>query len=109
MKYCSHCGAELNDDAVVCVKCGCSTKHQAIEDPNESTLLYGVLGFFVPVAGLILFIIWNETYPRRAKTAGKGALISVILSCGMGILGFIIYLIVFIFIFQAHSFIGLLM
>ena len=23
MKYCSKCGAELFDDAVVCVKCGC--------------------------------------------------------------------------------------
>lgn len=23
MKYCTHCGAELNDDAVVCIKCGC--------------------------------------------------------------------------------------
>ena len=22
MKYCPHCGAELVDDAVVCVKCG---------------------------------------------------------------------------------------
>ncbi len=24
MKYCSSCGAEINDNAVVCTKCGCS-------------------------------------------------------------------------------------
>lgn len=23
MKYCSHCGKELDDDAIVCVNCGC--------------------------------------------------------------------------------------
>ena len=22
--FCNHCGAEINDEAVVCVKCGCS-------------------------------------------------------------------------------------
>ncbi len=26
MKYCEHCGAEIDDKAVVCVKCGCAVK-----------------------------------------------------------------------------------
>ena len=26
MKYCSHCGAELLDEAVLCMKCGCSAQ-----------------------------------------------------------------------------------
>ena len=30
MKYCSHCGAAINKDAVICVKCGC-----AVSDPKE--------------------------------------------------------------------------
>ena len=25
MKYCSHCGAEIKDEAVVCIRCGCHT------------------------------------------------------------------------------------
>lgn len=25
--YCKECGAEINDKAVVCVKCGCSVKN----------------------------------------------------------------------------------
>ena len=27
MKYCSECGAQLLDEAVFCVKCGCATKN----------------------------------------------------------------------------------
>mgnify|MGYP000848705560 CR=1 FL=1 len=26
MKYCSHCGKEINDEAVVCPFCGCATE-----------------------------------------------------------------------------------
>lgn len=26
MKYCSHCGNELHEEAVICVKCGCSVE-----------------------------------------------------------------------------------
>lgn len=25
MKYCSHCGAEIEDEAVICIRCGCHT------------------------------------------------------------------------------------
>ena len=28
MKYCSKCGAEIHDEAVICVKCGCSVAPQ---------------------------------------------------------------------------------
>lgn len=45
MKYCSKCGAEIFDEAVVCVKCGCLTQEQANPiyaqpvhgQPNETT------------------------------------------------------------------------
>ena len=26
--FCKKCGSEINDDAVICVKCGCSTKEE---------------------------------------------------------------------------------
>ena len=37
-----------------------------------------MLGFFFPIVGLILFLVWHDDYPKRAKLCGKGALISVI-------------------------------
>lgn len=37
--YCSNCGAEVNENAVVCIKCGCAVngglKRDAL-DPNKS-------------------------------------------------------------------------
>lgn len=39
---------------------------------------WGVLGFFFPFVGLILYLVWYDNHRKRAKTAGKGALIGVI-------------------------------
>lgn len=47
---------------------------------------WGVLGFFFPIVGLILFIVWKSTKPRSAKNAGIGALISVIIGFVFGII-----------------------
>ena len=38
-----------------------------------------MLGFCIPVVGLILYLVWKDTKPRTSKAAGKGALISVII------------------------------
>ena len=33
--FCHHCGAEVNPDAVICVKCGCTVQHKQIEDKKN--------------------------------------------------------------------------
>ena len=40
---------------------------------------WGLLGFCIPLVGLILYLVWKGEKPRTAKAAGKGALISVII------------------------------
>ena len=40
---------------------------------------WGLLGCCVPVAGLVLYLVWKDTKPRTAKAAGIGALVSVVL------------------------------
>lgn len=77
MKYCSVCGNQLMDQAVICPRCGCA---QASAKADSSNIGYAFLGFFVPIVGLILYLIWKDETPLRAKSAGKGALISVIVS-----------------------------
>lgn len=47
---------------------------------------WAVLGFFFPIVGLILYLVWNTTRPRDAKQAGKGALIGVIVEVALGLL-----------------------
>ena len=81
MKYCSKCGKEIMDEAVVCPGCGCTQGNTSVQSANDSSSFgWALLGFCVPVAGLILYLIWKDSTPLKAKSAGKGALVSVILS-----------------------------
>lgn len=82
MKYCYNCGKEVLDEAVVCVGCGVSLKNKTNTDSetNADNVIYLLIGLFVPVVGLILWLIWRDEYPNRAHNCGKGALISVIAS-----------------------------
>lgn len=34
--FCSNCGAEINDKAVICVKCGCPIEGRRIDIKNEN-------------------------------------------------------------------------
>lgn len=83
MKFCSKCGKEINDGAVVCVHCGCSTADLSKNGTvvfDAPSFGYGLLGFLIPLVGLILFLCWKDKTPLRAKSAGIGALISVIIA-----------------------------
>lgn len=96
--YCKNCGAQIDDRAVICPKCGVSVKNTALDDaPNMGFFL---LGFFIPLAGLILFIALNSKYPLRAKSAGKGALIGFITIAVLCIL------VVFLFVFLLSAIFG---
>ena len=78
--YCKKCGKEINDNAAFCPYCGAaadgSEKTPAKRD--GSSFWWGLLGFLIPLVGLILYIVWRNDYPLRAKSAGKGALAGVI-------------------------------
>lgn len=45
---------------------------------DNGGFLWGILGCCIPVAGLILFLVWKDQKPKTAKAAGIGALVSVI-------------------------------
>jgi multisubunit Na+/H+ antiporter MnhB subunit len=57
---------------------------------KEGNVGYAILGFCIPLVGLILFLIWKDEKPKDAKYAGVGALISVIA-------GVVLYAIAFAF------------
>ena len=81
MKYCSKCGKEIMDEAVICPACGCSQENMPVRNLNDSGGAgWTFLGFCVPLVGLILYLVWKDDMPLRAKSAGKGALISVIIA-----------------------------
>lgn len=81
--FCKKCGKEILDDAVICVHCGCSTQgnNAAVVNTNDAPSTgMAVLGFFIPIVGLILWLVNKENKPLMAKSAGKGALIGFIVS-----------------------------
>lgn len=98
MKYCSKCGKEIMDEAVICPGCGCAQENnvqnnvqgnsvpqikEALSDIQKeawSNIGWSLLGFFIPIVGLILYLVWKETSPSKAKAAGYGALIGFVIS-----------------------------
>ena len=59
MKYCAHCGAEMMDEAQVCVKCGCAAKKPEEKKENKvspkSRTIDLLLLLFVGGAGIHKF------------------------------------------------------
>lgn len=105
--YCRYCGRELSQNARFCPSCGKPVQEQ---QPNaEHAAPYGnsqgipcapkkdvpnagwaVAGFFLPLLGFILYLVWQTQYPNRSKMCGLGALIGVITQVVLYLLGFFI-------------------
>lgn len=84
-KFCSNCGSCLDEKAYICPSCGVKiTNYDDIQRSNISNddggFGWGILGFFFPLVGLILYLVYKKDRPRTASSVGKGALISFI--CG---------------------------
>ena len=78
--YCKNCGRAVDEGSLYCNNCGtylANTQSQNASDDN-SNFGFAILGFFIPLVGLILFLIYEGKKPKRAKSAGKGALIGFI-------------------------------
>lgn len=76
--YCKNCGGHMDNRASVCPHCGVPQDNLSYGD-DSAGLGWGLLGCCIPIAGLILFLVWRDNKPNTAKMAGIGALISVVL------------------------------
>lgn len=54
MKYCTKCGNELVDDAVVCTKCGCATDPNMFISKNKKSELSTVAKIFMIISTVIM-------------------------------------------------------
>ena len=84
MKYCTKCGKELMDEAVVCTHCGCATEawnaKKGKEYTDEINVGFCVLAAFIPLFGIIYWIVKYQDTPRRAKAYGITAIVSIVAS-----------------------------
>ncbi|MCI9432078.1 MAG: zinc ribbon domain-containing protein [Oscillospiraceae bacterium] len=77
MAFCKKCGAQIDDQAVVCPKCGVA-QGAGMSTSDNGGFLWGLLGCCIPLVGLILFLVWKDTKPKTSKAAGIGALVGVL-------------------------------
>lgn len=70
---------------------GLSASSTQVQSAKEGgTVGWGILGFFIPIVGFILWLVWKDEHPARSRSAGIGCLVSVCL----GVVGSIIYIII---------------
>ncbi|MBP5242245.1 MAG: zinc ribbon domain-containing protein [Clostridia bacterium] len=88
--YCKHCGQEISDNVNFCPICGGAINSQTPTqpqqpvntnpNPDKPSGVYAFWSFIFPLIGLFLFLMWRDQFPLRAKSAGGGALASVVFS-----------------------------
>lgn len=92
MKYCSKCGKEIMDEAVICPNCGCavaSNKAGKSVEPDEVNVGLCILAALIPLFGLIYWAVKHSDAPRGAKAVGVTALVSWIVCIVIGfVVGF---------------------
>ena len=93
--YCKNCGRTVGDTSSYCNNCGARIDNKPNADASEDSLSLGfaIFGFFIPIVGLILFLIYEEKKPKRAKSAVKGALIGFITEIVLAIILVILYVV----------------
>ena len=78
MNYCSNCGEKIINNANVCIKCGFSLLNVNPNDTPSKGL--ALLSFFITILGVVLYIAWHNSNPKKSKSCGKGTLIGFIVS-----------------------------
>ena len=97
--YCRKCGTALHEDSLFCPHCAepvitPQQPQQPVWQPpqplNVDNGSWGwfVLGLFIPIVGLILYLVWKDEKPLSAKRAGLGALVGGIITVVLVILEF---------------------
>lgn len=105
--YCSRCGKEIVDEAVVCIGCGCPV--QPIRSPSQSmsnseidkwsggAMTGLVIGsIFIPLLGIVLGIIYLSNSSTSA-TRKKQALTLLIVAVAVSAFWFILYIALMVF------------
>ena len=88
-KFCSHCGSEIDENAVICVKCGCAVneeKNDSVESVKKAktSLIFGILGivfaWLFAIIGHVLSIIGIVVGIKEYKATNKmtGLILSII-------------------------------
>lgn len=93
--YCRKCGKEVDDEAVVCIHCGCALReYEQRREYNEPKTGIGILmGLFLGIIGLIIGICLYPDGTVARRTFMKAWGITFAVCAGIGIISYICLLI----------------
>lgn len=76
MKYCSKCGKEIADEAIICIHCGCQVEEIRTPKKDEISVALCILSAIIPLFGLIYWAVAYKETPKKAKACGITAVVS---------------------------------
>lgn len=96
-KFCGECGSAIKNGK--CPKCDAKEEKKTtkkvvkeeVKEEDNGSIGWGVLGFFFPLVGLILFLIWMNNKKKSSKAAGIGALIGFVVGLFLSITSFALF------------------
>ena len=91
---CNSCGATIPDAATVCPYCGNSvtpiTASYSSNEQDEPSTGLNILSLFVPIAGWIMYFVFKDETPVKAKACAKWAWIGFGISVAFSLLSVMI-------------------
>lgn len=63
-----------------------ATPSTPAQSQDSGSFGWAVLGFFIPLVGLVLWLVWRETKPRDSKMSRNGFITGVIVWVALSII-----------------------
>ena len=81
MKFCTKCGKEIMDEAVICPNCGCATEsasgvNSGNDSEDQASVALCILSVLIPLFGIIYWPINHKKTPKKALACGIAAIVS---------------------------------
>lgn len=78
MKYCTYCGNEVLNEAVICPSCGCQIMDIVIPEDKVS-IGFCILSYLIPLFGIIYWACNYKKAPNKARACGACVIISILM------------------------------
>lgn len=106
--YCQNCGNELQENSVVCSRCGYSPIKRTTESTqnipftptktkDKKSFLLALIGFFFPLIALLIALCIRNDYPLKTKSLIKGVIALCVTLVILIVLYFLFVLLLMIF------------
>lgn len=80
MKFCSKCGKEIMEEAVICVHCGCEiadkSQSNEVKEVDEVSVGLCIVAALIPLFGLIYWPVKHKATPKKAQACGITAIVA---------------------------------